>query len=149
MVAPPTVHPKANPGIDAPSRERVRIVCKSPEVADLFPLAGLSRGYAPFRFPLPCNRFWVEGKDMAELEVDAQDVVRLMLQFCKENGLKVLYPLQAWTMRRAQPLLSCTCLGRQLRQRCCARACGRRWSPMRVRYAGHGCVCGASIHTTV
>jgi hypothetical protein len=26
---------------------------------------------------------------MAELEVDAQDVVRLMLQFCKENGLKV------------------------------------------------------------
>jgi hypothetical protein len=25
---------------------------------------------------------------MAELEVDAQDVVRLMLQFCKENGLK-------------------------------------------------------------
>ena len=26
---------------------------------------------------------------MSELEVDAQDVVRLMLQFCKENGLKV------------------------------------------------------------
>lgn len=25
---------------------------------------------------------------MSELEVDAQDVVRLMLQFCKENGLK-------------------------------------------------------------
>lgn len=25
---------------------------------------------------------------MDELEVDAQDVVRLMLQFCKENGLK-------------------------------------------------------------
>jgi hypothetical protein len=28
---------------------------------------------------------------MAELEVDAQDVVRLMLQFCKENGLKVAF----------------------------------------------------------
>lgn len=25
---------------------------------------------------------------MEDLEVDAQDVVRLMLQFCKENGLK-------------------------------------------------------------
>jgi hypothetical protein len=39
------------------------------------------------------------------LEVDAQDVVRLMLQFCKENGLKEsLRTLQTETQVSATPL---------------------------------------------
>eukprot|EP00960_Hanusia_phi_P060506 764527-Hanusia_phi.AAC.6 len=43
---------------------------------------------------------------MAELEVDAQDVVRLMLQFCKENGLKVREMRTCWqTPMRLQPPL--------------------------------------------
>ena len=39
---------------------------------------------------------------MSELEVDAQDVVRLMLQFCKENGLKVGPTLRAPRAPRAR-----------------------------------------------
>ena len=41
---------------------------------------------------------------MAELEVDAQDVVRLMLQFCKENGLKVCC-MHALLARRTRSLV--------------------------------------------
>jgi hypothetical protein len=55
---------------------------------------------------------------MSELEVDAQDVVRLMLQFCKENGLKVCFPCHTRLASRMPslvipvitPAIACACM---------------------------------------